>query len=339
MGTHALIEPDVRFGSLAVAVIDEQHRFGVRQRAALGGGDGEHPPHTLHMTATPIPRTLALARYGDLDTSTLRELPRGRMPIETRLVAGETARSAAYEELRAELDAGRQAYVVCPLIEEAEDAPGPAAPHLRTRRGRRSGGARGDGGARAAARGRARGIRARPAARRDGAAREAAGDGCLRGGAGTGARGDDGHRGGHRRAQRHRDARRERRALRHLPAAPAARARGRGRHRSRCYLAGPSAVAGSPRLRALVAHADGFRLAEIDLELRKEGELIGTRQSGLETFRIARLPQDTGLLEIARARAEAIAAADPELRAPEHALLADALAGALDGRVLERSGD
>jgi ATP-dependent DNA helicase RecG len=111
---------------------------------------------------------------------------------------------------------------------------------------------------------------------------------------------------------------------------------GRGGHRSRCYLAGPPAVAGSPRLRALVAHADGFRLAEIDLELRKEGELIGTRQSGLETFRIARLPEDADLLEVARARAEAIVAADPDLRAPEHILLADALDGELDGRVLDR---
>ncbi len=80
VGTHALIEPDVRFRALAVAVIDEQHRFGVRQRAALEEREPEHPPHTLHMTATPIPRTLALARYGDLDTSTLRELPRGRQP-------------------------------------------------------------------------------------------------------------------------------------------------------------------------------------------------------------------------------------------------------------------
>ena len=111
---------------------------------------------------------------------------------------------------------------------------------------------------------------------------------------------------------------------------------GRGEHRSRCFLAGPPAVAGSPRLRALVAHADGFRLAEIDLELRKEGELIGTRQSGLETFRIARLPEDADLLEPARARAEAIVAADPDLRAPEHVLLADALDGELDGRVLDR---
>ncbi|MFZ1156006.1 MAG: DEAD/DEAH box helicase, partial [Solirubrobacteraceae bacterium] len=89
VGTHALIEPDVRFRELAVAVIDEQHRFGVRQRAALGDQDAARPPHTLHMTATPIPRTLALARHGDLDRSVLRELPRGRQAIETRIVAGE----------------------------------------------------------------------------------------------------------------------------------------------------------------------------------------------------------------------------------------------------------
>ncbi len=93
VGTHALIEPDVRFAALAVAVIDEQHRFGVRQRAALGGqadGGSTRSAHTLHMTATPIPRTLALARYGDLDTSTLRELPRGRAagPHAPRLRGG-----------------------------------------------------------------------------------------------------------------------------------------------------------------------------------------------------------------------------------------------------------
>ncbi len=134
VGTHALIEPDVVFDALAVAVIDEQHRFGVRQRAALGERrdpahpDPAHPsgassqvPHTLHMTATPIPRTLALARYGDLDTSALRELPLGRQPIETRLVSGEQERAQAYDELRAELAAGRQAYVVCPLIDEADE--------------------------------------------------------------------------------------------------------------------------------------------------------------------------------------------------------------------------
>ena len=124
VGTHALIEPEVRFRTLALAVIDEQHRFGVRQRAAL---DAKGAPHTLHMTATPIPRTLALAGYGDLDTSTLRELPRGREPIATRVAGDERARADAYEALREQLGAGRQAYVVCPLIEE-QQADGAAEP-------------------------------------------------------------------------------------------------------------------------------------------------------------------------------------------------------------------
>ncbi len=122
VGTHALIEPEVRFRALAVAVIDEQHRFGVRQREALDA-DPDNCAHTLHMTATPIPRTLSLARYGDLDASALRELPLGRRPIGTRLVSGEAERAEAYEHLRRELRAGRQAYVVCPLVEEGDTDP------------------------------------------------------------------------------------------------------------------------------------------------------------------------------------------------------------------------
>src|SRR5205807_3823203 len=121
VGTHALIEPDVRFRALAVAVVDEQHRFGVRQRAALEEKTPEHPPHMLHMTATPIPRTLALASYGDLDATAIRELPRGRKAVDTRLVAGAQERARAYEQLREQLRAGRQAFVVCPLIEEPEE--------------------------------------------------------------------------------------------------------------------------------------------------------------------------------------------------------------------------
>jgi ATP-dependent DNA helicase RecG len=121
VGTHALIEDPVRFASLAVAVVDEQHRFGVRQRAAL---DGKAPagtgPHVLHMTATPIPRTLALSHYGDLDFTVLRELPRGRRPIETFLCSTERERARAYDRIREELVAGRQAFVVCPLVEESE---------------------------------------------------------------------------------------------------------------------------------------------------------------------------------------------------------------------------
>jgi len=109
-------------------VIDEQHRFGVRQRAALAGRHPARTPHTLHMTATPIPRTLALARYGDLDRSALRELPRGRQPIDTRLVTGEEARGRAYAELREQLQAGRQAFVVCPLVEEPEESAAAGGP-------------------------------------------------------------------------------------------------------------------------------------------------------------------------------------------------------------------
>src|SRR5215210_4901441 len=121
VGTHALIEEAVAFDRLAVAVVDEQHRFGVNQRRAL---DRKAPvglaPHVLHMTATPIPRTLALTAYGDLDVTVLRELPAGRRPIRTHVCATEAERSRAYDRIRDELRAGRQAFVVCPLVEESE---------------------------------------------------------------------------------------------------------------------------------------------------------------------------------------------------------------------------
>ena len=219
VGTHALIEPDIRFNSLAVAVVDEQHRFGVRQRTALGEPNSAHPahsPHMLHMTATPIPRTLALAGYGDLDCSALRELPLGRRAIDTRVVVGQRARDRAYAELREQLRAGRQAYVVCPLVEEAgsSDAGEGAA------RGR------GDGRVRASADGRARGVRAGSAPRRHASPRQAAGDVRVRVREGRRAGGHDSHRGWDRRAERDGDDRRERGALRDLPAAPAARTGG-----------------------------------------------------------------------------------------------------------------
>ena len=121
VGTHAIIEEPVEFDRLAVAVVDEQHRFGVNQRRAL---DRKAPqglaPHILHMTATPIPRTLALTAYGDLDVTTLHELPAGRRPIVTHVAATDAERARAYERIREELDKGRQAFVVCPLVEESE---------------------------------------------------------------------------------------------------------------------------------------------------------------------------------------------------------------------------
>ncbi len=325
VGTHALIEQDVRFRSLAVAIIDEQHRFGVRQRAALEESDPAHPPHTLHMTATPIPRTLALAGYGDLDASTLRELPRGRGAIDTRVVSGERARERAYEELRAHLRAGRQAFVVCPLIDEAElpaagtapgpDAGGSAQPALR------------------AATAELRRLRAgelaghelallhggmRPREKQQAMAAFASGKADVLVATTVIEVGIDVPNATVMLVENA-----ERFGISQLHQL---RGRvGRGEHAATCFLVAPPGSQGSARLRALAAHADGFRLAEIDLELRKEGELVGTRQSGLGHFRVARLPEDAQLLERARARAEAIVAADPQLCAPEHALLGGAL--------------
>ncbi len=122
MGTHALIEPAVEFRDLALVVVDEQHRFGVRQRAALEAKAREGlAPHVLHMTATPIPRTLALTVYGDLDVTALHELPAGRRPIETlRRATARASAARAYERAREEIAAGRQVFVVCPLVAESE---------------------------------------------------------------------------------------------------------------------------------------------------------------------------------------------------------------------------
>jgi ATP-dependent DNA helicase RecG len=320
VGTHALIEPDVSFRSLAVAVIDEQHRFGVRQRAALEERDPIRPPHMLHMTATPIPRTLALASYGDLDASTLRELPHGRKAVETRLVAGAAERALAYEHVREQLSAGRQAFVVCPLVEEPEEADGGAegaraatAELLRLRAGELQGYelALLHGAMRAGEKQEAM------AAFASGRAQVLVATTVIEVGIdvpnATVMLIENAERFGI--SQLHQLRGRV----------------GRGEHAAACFLVAPTegSQPGQPvsaRLRALVEHADGFRLAEIDLRLRREGELVGTRQSGLARHRVASLPEDAGLLERARARAEAIVAADTELLAPEHALLGDALA-------------
>jgi ATP-dependent DNA helicase RecG len=329
VGTHALLEPDVRFRALAVAVVDEQHRFGVRQRAGLGAQDATRTPHVLHMTATPIPRTLALARYGDLDVSVLRELPRGRQAIETRIVTGERARARAYEELREQCAAGRQAFVVCPLVEEADPVePGSATAGAGT--GAVAGaGAGAEVEPRAAtaeyerlAKGELAGFELellhggmRPAEKQEAMARFASGKADVLVATTVIEVGIDVAN-----ATMMLVENAERFGLSQLHQL---RGRiGRGEHRSTCLLMGPP---GARRLRAMVEHADGFKLAEIDLELRSEGELIGTRQSGLRQFEIACLPEDAGLLEQARARAETIVARDPELKAPEHALLGEAL--------------
>jgi ATP-dependent DNA helicase RecG len=309
VGTHALIEEPVVFAQLGVAVVDEQHRFGVRQRAALDGKapDGARP-HVLHMTATPIPRTLALSHYGDLDFTVLRELPRGRRPIATFVCSTDRERARAYDRMREELRAGRQAFVVCPLVVESELLAARAATvefeRLRA--------------------GEFRDFRVilmhgqlRPAEKQEVMRQFASGAADVLVATTVIEVGIDVPNATVMLVE---DA--ERYGISQLHQL---RGRiGRGEHASVCLLFGPK---GSPRLRALAGNGDGFALAEIDLELRGEGELIGTRQSGLAQFRVAELPRDRELLERARMRAELIDAEDPELESPEHAPLADALAG------------
>jgi ATP-dependent DNA helicase RecG len=307
VGTHAVIEDPVRFASLAVAVIDEQHRFGVRQRAAL---DGKAPPgtspHVLHMTATPIPRTLALSQYGDLDFTVLRELPRGRRPVKTFVCSTERERARAYDRMREELRAGRQAFVVCPLVEESELLQARAATaefeRLRSGEFRDFSVVLLHGQMRPAAKQQAM------AAFASGAADVLVATSVIEVGIdvpnATVMLVEDADRYGI--SQLHQ-----------------LRGRiGRGEHRSLCLLFGPR---GAARLRALQSHADGFRLAEIDLQLRGEGELVGTRQHGLAELQFAELPRDAELLERARLRAQRIENDDPDLKLPEHALLGDAL--------------
>ncbi len=330
VGTHALIEPDVEFRALGVAVVDEQHRFGVRQRAALDAkagvrADGRRTaPHVLHMTATPIPRTLALANYGDLDTTMLRELPTGRQPIETRIVSGESERERAYEQLREQLRAGRQAYVVCPLIEqvEGEEAVVGAPTDLRTATAELERLRKGElkdhrlvllHGA------------MKPREKAQAMEQFASGTADVLVATTVIEVGIDVSN-----ATVMLIENAERFGISQLHQL---RGRvGRGEHRSVCLLMGPP---GTARLRALQQHADGFELAAIDLRLRSEGELIGVRQSGIGQHRIACLPEDADLLECARARAETIMAVDPQLQAPEHAPLGDALERAFGAETLE----
>ncbi len=332
VGTHALIEPDVVFRSLAVAVVDEQHRFGVRQRALLeqkGGIDAEAPraPHVLHMTATPIPRTLALATYGDLDVSILRTLPRGRGALRTRVVTGAGARARAYEALRAELTAGRQAYVVCPLVSEPEDGAADAVaagsePRAAEEELRRL------------ARGELKGFRLallhgqmRPAEKQAAMAAFARGQAQVLVSTTVIEVGIDVSNATVMVVENA-----ERFGISQLHQL---RGRvGRGKHPSACILMTAPAAVHSRRLRALAEHADGFKLAEIDLELRGRGEIVGIRQSGSVAYRFARLPEDAALLLRARACAEQIMACDAELCAPEHALLRHELGRAFGAEAL-----
>ena len=309
VGTHALIEDPVEFRDLAMVVVDEQHRFGVRQRAALDAkAPDELAPHALHMTATPIPRTLSLTAYGDLDATVLRELPRGRHPVETHVVDGARARARAYERIREEIAAGRQCFVVCPLVEESEALQAKAATaefeRLRTTE---------------FANQRVELIHGQMPSKQKGAAMEtfAAGEADVLVATSVIEVGIDVPN-----ATVMLIEAAERYGLSQLHQL---RGRvGRGEHTSLCILFGDPSL---PRLEAIANERDGFRLAEIDLQLRGAGEVLGTRQHGLPVFKVARLPEDDELHVCARDRADQIMVEDPRLEQPEHALLREAVVG------------
>lgn len=307
VGTHALIEPDVEFGSLALAIVDEQHRFGVRQRAALDAkARAGTVPHVLHMTATPIPRTLALAGYGDLDFTLIRELPRGRVPVETRIV-GDSQRSQAYEDMREHLRAGRQAYVVCPLVEESDELQARAATSEaeRLRSGEFGDFRVGLIHGQMASADKAAAMREFASGETDVLVATSVVEVGIDVPNATVMAIEDAERYGI--SQLHQ-----------------LRGRiGRGEHRSLCMLFGAPS---SRRLRAVAAERDGFKLAQADLDLRGAGEELGTRQSGLPRFRVAVLPEDTPLLERARRRAGLLLKEDPALSAPDLELLRSAVA-------------
>jgi ATP-dependent DNA helicase RecG len=285
LGTHALIEPSVRFARLGLCVIDEQHRFGVGQRKALDekGVEGM-APHVLHMTATPIPRTLSLTAYGDLDTTGLHELPAGRQPIETRLVADEQ-RPEAFEFLRRRLREGRQAYVVCPLVTESEKQPGKAAEVevARLRGGELREFEVGLLHGQMHSTEKAEAMRAFAEGETDVLVATTVIEVGIDVGNATVMIIEGAERFGV--SQLHQLRGRV----------------GRGEHPSQCLLfAEEAGELARRRLRAVAEESDGFKLAEIDLSLRGEGEILGTRQSGLPRFAVAKLPEDGAKLLEAR---------------------------------------
>jgi ATP-dependent DNA helicase RecG len=309
VGTHALIQEGVDLRELAVAVIDEQHRFGVEQRRALVEG---RSPHVLHMTATPIPRTLALTVYGDLAVTEIAKPPADRKPIVTRRI-GQEKSSQAYTRLRRLLEEGRQAYVVCPVIEESETRQARAAEAEAERlkraelRGFRVGCLHG---------------RLRPTVRRELMAAFKAHELDVLVATTVIEVGVDVPNATVMIVQ---EADRFGLAQLHQ-----LRGRvGRGGEQSYCLLVSRAkeelTQTAQDRLDAMVATTDGFELAERDLEIRGEGELLGTRQSGAFGLRFASLRGDRDLLELARREAvelvdsDGLLVAEVAARAAAHA--------------------
>jgi len=308
VGTHALIEEDVEFAQLGLAVVDEQHRFGTRQRELLRAKSRGGRPHFLAMTATPIPRSLALTLYGDVDVSELREMPPGRRPVETRVVAPYD-RAGAYDFVREQVHAGRQVFVICPIIEDSDKLGVRSAtteyehlqrevfPDLRVEL-----------------------LHGRMPAREKEArmARFASGDADVLVATSVVEVGVDvpnatvmliegAERFGL--AQLHQFRGRV----------------GRGAHASYCLLfEGSIDEDGAKRLEAVARSNSGFELAELDLRLRGAGDLVGLRQHGLPEMLVADL-LDEALAARAQAAAERWLDADPDLTS--YPPLADAMHG------------
>ncbi len=310
VGTHALIQPDVSFKALGLVIIDEQHRFGVMQRAALsakGKASCGAVPHTLVMTATPIPRTLALTFYGDLDLSIIDELPPGRTPIETMIFPG-AKRELAYARVLEAVRRGRQAYVVYPLVDESEsegmegvqDATRAArelvaGPFLGLRVGLLHG--------RMASFEKDEIMRAFAGAALDVLVATTVIEVGIDVANATVMVIEHAERFG-------------------LSQLHQLRGRvGRGAHASECLLIahGGGSLEARQRLKVMRESGDGFRIAEEDLRLRGPGDFVGTRQSGLPLLSVADLARDQALLLRARDDAREIIASDPELSDPRHA--------------------
>jgi ATP-dependent DNA helicase RecG len=356
VGTHALLSEGVQFADLGLVVVDEQHRFGVEQRDALRGkADGV--PHLLVMTATPIPRTVAMTTFGDLEVSTLREIPAGRQPIATHVVPADNAAwlDRVWSRAREEVEKSHRVYVVCPRISSDEDPAGTADDELAANGGDGvdsagpvpTGGGSGPGPAGGAAKRElaavvdvAEGLRGRPelagvsigvlhgrltAEQKDRVMAQLAGGqiGVLVATTVIEVGVDvpeatlmvvlDADRFG-------------------LSQLHQLRGRvGRGAGAGLCLLvsaADPASPAGE-RLSALAATTDGFELAQLDLQQRREGDVLGAAQSGRgSSLRLLRVVQDADVIARARERAAALVAADPDLAA--HPALADAIARTLD---------
>jgi ATP-dependent DNA helicase RecG len=303
IGTHALIEPTVKFANLGLAVIDEQHRFGVAQRAKLWKKN-EHPPHVLVMTATPIPRTLAMSIYGDLDISVIDELPPGRKPITTHHLF-EKNRLKLNGFMQREIAKGRQVYVVFPLIEESEkldlknleegyehllrDFPRPQY-QIAVVHGRMSADEK-EGEMKRFASGKAQ-ILVATTVIEVGVNVPNASVMVI----------ENAERFG-------------------LSQLHQLRGRvGRGSDESYCILVSSFKLSADAktRLETMVRTQDGFEIAEVDMQLRGPGDIMGTRQSGQLPFKLASLTQDGTILSWARHVVEQLLNDDPQLTRPEH---------------------